>query len=210
MVAINLTTFFRIIFFQNMVMLHIIIKGMTNAATCKHIFCSYTHSRPLGWGQRSNIFKEVILHIKLMGMEHRTPCKHIFCLYKKNSTPGVGSKGQNIFFTKSSHVAFKSKTIEHRAPCKHEFCAYSHHQPTDGVKCQNIFFKVVMSHIKLKEIEYRVPCKHIFCPYTHPRSLGWNQVVKTFFSERSHVAYKIKGNGARAPCKHIFFPSTHP
>ena len=35
----------------------------TRSATCKHILCQDTHSRPLGWGQRS---KHVFLHIKLM------------------------------------------------------------------------------------------------------------------------------------------------
>ena len=44
--------------FQNMVMLHIILRGITNAATCKYIFCPYTHPRPLGWGQRSKHFSE--------------------------------------------------------------------------------------------------------------------------------------------------------
>ena len=33
----------KIQLFQNMVMLHIKLKGMTNAAICKHIFCPYTH-----------------------------------------------------------------------------------------------------------------------------------------------------------------------
>ena len=42
--------------FQNMVMLHIKLKGITNAARCKHIFCPYTHPRPLGRGQRSKHF----------------------------------------------------------------------------------------------------------------------------------------------------------
>ena len=46
--------------FQNMVMLHIKLKGMSNAATCKRIFCPYTHPRPVGWGQRSIFFPESI------------------------------------------------------------------------------------------------------------------------------------------------------
>ena len=80
----------KIQLFQNMVMLHIRLKGMTNAATCKYIFCPNTHPSSLGWGQRSKHFflKVVMLHIKLIGMEHRAPCKHIFC-------PKGGSKDQN-------------------------------------------------------------------------------------------------------------------
>ena len=52
------------------------LKGMLNAGTCKHIFCPYTLSRSLGWGQRSkDIFlKIVILHFKLMGMEQIATC----------------------------------------------------------------------------------------------------------------------------------------
>ena len=53
--------------YQNMVMVHIKLKGMTNAATYKHIFCPYTYPRPLGWAQMSIVFflKVVMLHIKL-------------------------------------------------------------------------------------------------------------------------------------------------
>ena len=39
-------------FFLKVVMLHIKLKGMEHRAPCKHIFCPYTHPRPLGWGQR--------------------------------------------------------------------------------------------------------------------------------------------------------------
>ena len=43
----------KISLFQNMVVLEIKVKGMTNSVTCKQIFCPCTHPRPLGWGQRS-------------------------------------------------------------------------------------------------------------------------------------------------------------
>ena len=53
--------------FQKMIMLQIKL-GITNSATCKHIFCPYTHHRPLGWHQRSKqVFFEsshVAYHIK--------------------------------------------------------------------------------------------------------------------------------------------------
>ena len=45
----------KIQLFQNMIMLHI-LKGMTNAATYKCIFCLYTQPRPLGWVKGQNIF----------------------------------------------------------------------------------------------------------------------------------------------------------
>ena len=38
----------KVHFFQKMVILRTKSKGMTNARTCKHIFCPYTHPRPLG------------------------------------------------------------------------------------------------------------------------------------------------------------------
>ena len=58
-------------FFQNMVMLHIILKGNTNKATLKQIFCQQTQPHP---GDGDNISKVnffqnmVMLLIKLMGI----------------------------------------------------------------------------------------------------------------------------------------------
>ena len=43
-------------FFLQVVMLHIKLNGISNVATCKNIFYPYTHSRPLGCGQRSKHF----------------------------------------------------------------------------------------------------------------------------------------------------------
>ena len=84
--------------FQSTVMLHIKLKGMTKAITCKHTFCPYTHLRSQGWDQRSNHFflKVVMLHIKLIGMEQRTPCKNT------SSASMVGSKDQQIIFSEST------------------------------------------------------------------------------------------------------------
>ena len=50
----------KIPLFQNKVMLHIKLKGMTNAFTCKQIFCPYTHPQnPQGRGFKGeNIFSE--------------------------------------------------------------------------------------------------------------------------------------------------------
>ena len=46
----------KIYLLQNMVVLHIKLKRMTNAATCKHIFRPYIHPRPLQWDQRKQHF----------------------------------------------------------------------------------------------------------------------------------------------------------
>ena len=77
-------------------------------------------------------------------------------------TPGVGSKGQNIFFLKVIMLHIKIKGIEHRAPCKHIFCLYTHPWPLgwDQKVKTYFFFEVVLLHIKLKGIERRAPCKH--------------------------------------------------
>ena len=65
-------------------------------------------------------------------------------------------------------------------------------------RSKDFFLKVVMLYIKLKRMEHRAKCKYIFCPYMYPWPLGLGQKVKTFFSENSHVAYQIKGNGAKS------------
>ena len=92
----------KIQLFQIMVMLHIKLKGMKNAATCKHIFCPFTQPRPLGWGQKVKIqlFQNmVMLHIKLKGMMNAATCKHCatYSVLSHTLTPGVGLK---YFFLK--------------------------------------------------------------------------------------------------------------
>ena len=103
--------------FQNMVILHISLKGVTNAATRKCELCPFTYPQPLGRGQKSKYFflKVVIIHIKLMGMEHRAPCKFIFCTYTNPRPLGLI---QNISMLKVVMWLIKLKGIEHREPCK--------------------------------------------------------------------------------------------
>ena len=128
----------KIQLFQSMVMLHIKLKGMKNAAACKPIFCPYTHPQPLGWGQRSKHFflvNIVMLHIKLMGMEHRAPSKYIFCP-NTPLTPGMGSK--QLLKVVMLHI--KLKGMEYRAQCKHIFSPYTHPQPLGEVKRSKHFF----------------------------------------------------------------------
>ena len=83
---------------QSLVTLHIQLKGITNAATCKHIFCPFTH-HDLWVGvkrQKNFILKVVMLHIKLRewSMGHHTP--------DKPSSHGVGSYAKTFFFCKQS------------------------------------------------------------------------------------------------------------
>ena len=53
--------------FQNMVMLHIKLKGMEHRALCKHIFSPYTHTLNLWVGLKGKELNVVVLHIKLRG-----------------------------------------------------------------------------------------------------------------------------------------------
>ena len=45
-----------ILYFQNMVILHIKFKKMKGITTCKQIFCPYTHHRPVGGGKKRSKF----------------------------------------------------------------------------------------------------------------------------------------------------------
>ena len=59
------------IFFLKVVMLHIKLKGMEHRGPYKHIFCPYTHPRPLGRRQKVKIFyfflKVVMWHCQIKG-----------------------------------------------------------------------------------------------------------------------------------------------
>ena len=79
------------------------------------------------------------------------------------STPGVGSKDQNIFFLKMVMLHIKLKRMTCTTTCKQYFCPYTHSQPL--VWGQNSFFlKTVVLHIKLKGMKCTITCKQIFCP----------------------------------------------
>ena len=75
------------------------------------------------------------------------------------STQGVGSKGQTIYFSESSHVAYQIKADDAGSNMVANIL------PTDtpstqgvGSKGQTIYFlKVIMLHIKLKGNEHRAP-----------------------------------------------------
>ena len=70
------------------------------------------------------------------------------------STQGVGSKGQTIYFSESSHVAYQIKADNAGS----NMVANILPDPRGGVKRLNyILLKVVMLHIKLKGIELRAP-----------------------------------------------------
>ena len=75
------------------------------------------------------------------------------------STQGVGSKGQTISFSESSHVAYQIKADNAGSNMVANIL------PTDTPSTQGVgskvklylFLKVVMLHIKLKGIDHRAP-----------------------------------------------------
>ena len=77
----------------------------------------------------------------------------------KPSTQRVGSKGQTIYFSESSHVAYQIKADDAGSNI------VANVLPTDTPSTQGVgqkvklylFLKVVMLHIKLKGIEHRAP-----------------------------------------------------
>ena len=75
------------------------------------------------------------------------------------STQGVGSKGQTIYFSESSHVAYQIKADDACSNMVAFFCPQTHPKPRGwGQKVKlYLFLKVVMLHIKLKRIEHRSP-----------------------------------------------------
>ena len=106
----------------------------------------------------------------------------------------MGSKGQTISFSKSSHVAYQIKADDAGSNMVANILP-TYTPSTQGVESKvilHLFLKVVMLHIKLKGIEHRAPRKQICCHYTHQRPLGWGQKVILFlFSKSGHVAYII-------------------
>ena len=75
------------------------------------------------------------------------------------STQGVGSKGQTISFSESSHVAYQIKADNAGSNMVANIL------PTDTPSTQGVgqkvklylFLQVVMLHIKLKGIDHRAP-----------------------------------------------------
>ena len=70
------------------------------------------------------------------------------------STQGVGSKGQTIYFSESSHVVYQIKADEAGSNMVANILPTD--TPLKKVKLY-LFLKVVMLHIKLKGIEHRAP-----------------------------------------------------
>ena len=94
---------FKIQRFQNMIMLHIKLNEIANTATRKHIFCPYSHPRPLGCGQmhkKSCCFFSENSHVeyqirKEWSIEHHAST---YSILAHTLDPWSGVKAQSIFF----------------------------------------------------------------------------------------------------------------
>ena len=118
----------KIQLFQDMVMLHIKLNGITNAATCKHTFCPYTHSRSLGWSQRSKYFFSESSHVlyqikKEWSIEHHAII-YIYSVLTHTLDAWGGVKGHN-YFLKVVMLHIRLTGMEHRASCRHTFRPYT-------------------------------------------------------------------------------------
>ena len=100
--------------FHNMVMLHINLKGITNATTKSQIFCLQTPQTPLWLGSKgqNSTFSEhghVAYQIK---WNH--DCSNMVANILPTDPPppmtlGDGLKGQNSTFAEHGHVAYQTK-----------------------------------------------------------------------------------------------------
>ena len=88
----------KIQLFQNIVMLHIKLKGMRHGR--KYFAHRHPPPRPLGGIKvKIQLFQNmVMLHIKLEGMKNAVTCKHMFYPYKHPRPLGWGQKVTSIFF----------------------------------------------------------------------------------------------------------------
>ena len=108
----------KIHLFQNMVMLHIKLMGMTNAATWWQIFCPQTptiHTRPWGEVKRSTFNFSENSHLSYQ-MKWNHKCSNMVGFFLPPETPLPTSlhrtwvsRGQNSTFLKHCHVAYKIK-----------------------------------------------------------------------------------------------------
>ena len=86
-------------FFFLKVVMSVKLKGMEHRTPCKHILCSYIHSRPLGWGQNAKTFSSERSHVtcQIKGNGTKSTMQaHILSLHTL-LVPGWSQKVKKIF-----------------------------------------------------------------------------------------------------------------
>ena len=126
----------------------------------------------LGRGQKYFFQNMVLLHIKGNKTYLYNNVQANILPLRTLLTPVVGSKGQNIIFSESGHVAYQIKGNNAYNNMQGKSLPL-HTSWTPGLVSKGHFFlKVVMMHIELKRMKCTITFKAIVCPYTHPQPLG--------------------------------------
>ena len=114
--------------YQNMVMLHIKLKGMQCTATYKQIFFPFTHPRPMsGVKEKTDFFLKKSL-VAYQNKEFATDNSiQAICLSLHiPSIPFVLSKDQSSFYRKEVMMHIKLKGVKCTITCKQILYPYIH------------------------------------------------------------------------------------
>ena len=137
----------KLIFFWNMVMLHIKLKGITYTSTWVQLFCPKTPSTDPGVGSKSqnSTFSE---HghgaYKIKGNDECSNMQAHILSFHAPSTPGLGSKH---YFLNVVMLYTKLIGMEQRTPCKHIFCPNRHPRSLRLGEKLKIFFSDSTCHV---------------------------------------------------------------
>ena len=95
-------------------MLHIKLKGITNAATCSQIFCLQTHNTPLtlglgSKGQYSTFSEHGHVAYQIKGNHKCANIVHSKYFARRHTPPSPWVGGQKSTFSEHCHVAYQTK-----------------------------------------------------------------------------------------------------
>ena len=116
-------------------------------------------------------------------------------------TQGVGSKGQTIYFSESSHVAYQIKADDTGSDMVARISHRHSLDPGVGSKGQSTYFSE-SSHVayQIKADDAGSDMVANICPQTHPGPWGWSQKVKLYlFLKEVMLHIKLKAIERRAP-----------
>ena len=153
-------------------MLHIKLKETEHRTPWKHIFCSYTHPKPLGvWSKGQNIsFSEShVANKRELSIEHHASTYSVL-----THTPGLWGwvkRSKHFFFLKVVMLQIKLNG----APCKHIFLTHTHSLWVGLKGKQNL--NMVMLHIKFKGKKYRPTILHNLLSH-NPGQVKTSEIVK--------------------------------
>ena len=132
--------------YQNMVMLHIKLKGMQCTATYKQNFFPFTHPRPMSGVKEKKIFfwKKVLLHIKIKSLPRTTAYKQYVCPYTYPQSLWCCLKVKAVFYRKEVMLHIKIKGVKCTITCKQILYPYTHLWPLVKMSKHCFLLKVVL------------------------------------------------------------------